>query len=189
MHLRYNRGTMTKKSGGEITLIEEVQVSSDRIDRVIWRGMGVKSVREMAEETGLKPEEVLRRKNEMLDEVDILSIQEKRQRLVIELDGIARDARERAAKVADEYASGMLNTAVAAMKTYLSELARMEKADDGKIQQLNQMRIRELLRLIDETVTRSVREIASTREIPENELMEIFQGHLTDAARELDLMS
>ena len=166
---------------------EELEhIDRDRIDKAIWKSIGIKSVRQIADETGLKPEEVLRRKNELLDEVDVLSIQQKRQRLLIELDGMARDARERAANTVDEFYSGMLNSSVAAIKTMLTELARMERQDSGKIEALNNLRIRELLRLIDVTVARAVTEIANTHDLEEAELMEVFQGHLVEAAREVE---
>lgn len=166
---------------------EELElIDQDRIDKAIWKSIGIKSVRQIADETGLKPEEVLRRKNELLDEVDVLSIQQKRQRLLIELDGMARDSRDRAANTVDEFYSGMLNSSVAAIKTMLTELARMERQDSGKIESLNNLRIRELLRLIDVTVARAVTEIANTHDLEEAELMEVFQGHLVDAAREVE---
>lgn len=157
-----------------------------RVDELIWKYIGLKSVREIASLTGIKPEEVLRRKNELLDGVDVLSIQQKRQRLLIELDGMARDARERASGASDEFYAGTINASTGAIKTMLSELARQEKQDSGKIEALNQLRIRELLRLVDATVARSVREIASTHDLEEAELMEVFQGHLVEAARELE---
>lgn len=169
-----------------ITEIETVEASDDRINQIIWKQAGLKSVREISELTGLKPEEVLRRKNELLEEVDILSIQQKRQRLLVELDGMARDARERAAGTIDEYFAGMLNSSVAAIKTMMTEMARMEKQDTGRIEALNSLRVKELLRLVDETVARSVREIAAAHDLDESELMEVFQGHLNDAAREID---
>ena len=166
---------------------EELEhIDQDRIDKAIWKSIGIKSVRQIADETGLKPEEVLRRKNELLDEVDVLSIQQKRQRLLIELDGMARDSRDRAANTVDEFYSGMLNSSVAAIKTMLTELARMERQDSGKIEALNNLRIRELLRLIDVTVARAVTEIANTHDLEEAELMEVFQGHLVEAAREVE---
>lgn len=166
---------------------EELElIDQDRIDKAIWKSIGIKSVRQVADETGLKPEEVLRRKNELLDEVDVLSIQQKRQRLLIELDGMARDSRDRAANTVDEFYSGMLNSSVAAIKTMLTELARMERQDSGKIEALNNLRIRELLRLIDVTVSRAVTEIANTHDLEEDELMEVFQGHLVEAAREVE---
>lgn len=166
---------------------EELEhIDQDRIDKAIWKSIGIKSVRQIANDTGLKPEEVLRRKNELLDEVDVLSIQQKRQRLLIELDGMARDARKRAEGVIDEYAAGLWNAATSAVKTMLTELARMEKQDSGKIEALNNLRIRELLRLIDVTVARAVTEIANTHDLEEAELMEVFQGHLVEAAREVE---
>lgn len=164
-------------------------VDQDRIDRVIWSGVGVLSVRKIAEEAGIKPEEVLRRKGELLDEIDVLSVAEKRVRIMAELDGMARDARERAARVSDEFAAGLLNSSVAAMKTVLGELSRMEKADNGKVEALNQLRIKELLRLVDTTVSRTFREIATTRGVPEDEMMNVFQGFLSESARELDVPS
>lgn len=165
---------------------EVEHLDQDRVDELIWRNIGLKSVRDIAEMTGLKPEEVLRRKNELLDGVDVLSIEQKRQRLLIELDGMARDARDRAQKASDEFYAGTVNAASGAIKTMLAELARMQKQDSGKIEALNQLRVRELLKLVDFTVARSVREIASTHDLDETELMEVFQGHLVEAAREME---
>ena len=161
-------------------------LDQERVDSIIWKHIGLKSVREIAELCGIKPEAVLRRKNELLDEIDVLSIAEKEARILVELDGMARDMRERAANAIDEYASGMINSSVAALKTMLSQLDRIKKQDQGKIEALNQLRIRELLKLVDLTTARSVREIAVTHNLEETELMEVFQGHLVDAARELE---
>lgn len=161
-------------------------VDQSRIDSVIWRNIGVLSVREIAELAGIKPEEVLRRKNELLDGVDVLTVHQKRQRLLIELDGMAREMRDRARGASDEFAAGMVNASTSNIKTYLQELGRMEKQDSGKIEALNQLRIRELLKLIDSTVARAVTEIATTHKLEEAELMEIFQGHLVESARELE---
>ena len=165
---------------------EVEHLDQERVDSIIWKHIGLKSVREIAELCGIKPEAVLRRKNELLDEIDVLSIAEKEARILVELDGMARDMRERAANTIDEYASGMINSSVAALKTMLSQLDRIKKQDQGKIEALNQLRVKELLRLVDETVARSVREIAATHGLNESELMEVFQGHLVDAARDLE---
>lgn len=165
---------------------EVEHLDQERVDEIIWKHIGLKSVREIADLCGVKPEAVLRRKNELLDEIDVLSIAEKEARILVELDGMARDMRERAANTIDEYASGMINSSVAALKTMLSQLDRLKKQDQGKIEALNQLRVKELLRLVDETVARSVREIAATHDLDETELMEVFQGHLVDAARELE---
>lgn len=166
---------------------EEVELQDqDRIDSVIWRYVGVKSTREIADIAGVSPAEVLRRTNELIDSVDALSIQQKRQKLLIELDGMARDAREKAVSVSAEFYAGTINAAVGAIKTMLTELARMERQDSGKVEALNQMRVKELLRLVDSTVKMTLAEIAQEHGLDEDELMEVFQGHLVEAARELE---
>lgn len=165
---------------------EVEHLDQERVDSIIWKHIGLKSVREIAELCGIKPEAVLRRKNELLDEIDVLSIAEKEARILVELDGMARDAREKAQTISSEFYAGTINASVSALKTMLSQLDRLKKQDQGKIEALNQLRVKELLRLVDETVARSVREIAATHDLDETELMEVFQGHLVDAARELD---
>lgn len=185
MYLRYNKGIMAKKS--EATSKEVAEVDQDRIDRVIWRGIGVKSVRQIAEEAGIKPEEVLRRKGELLDSVDVLSIQEKRQKLVIELDGMARDAREKARNIDSEYYAGTVNAAAGAIKTMLNELARMERGDNSKVEALNQKRISELVSLMREVVDVSVVEIAAKNGLDEQDLYEVFNRRMIEAAEKRDL--
>lgn len=175
---------MSKKS--EAASKEVAEIDQDRIDRVIWRGIGVRSVRQIAEEAGIKPEEVLRRKGELLDEIDVLSVAEKRVRIMAELDGMARDARERAARVSDEFAAGLLNSSVAAMKTVLGELSRIERQDQGKIEALNQLRRQEILRLIDSAVRKTFKALSSEHGIPESDMMAEFQSSLASAAREME---
>lgn len=168
-------------------MTKEVEVrDQSRVDRIIWRHIDVKTVREIAEMTGEKPEYILRRKNELVTEIDSLTIKQKRTRLLTELDGMARDARDRAANSVDEFYSGMLNSSVAAIKTMLNELSRMEKTDDSAVEALNQKRTQELLRLINTVVTASVREIAKTHDLDESELMSVFRGRLVQEAQRMD---
>lgn len=158
----------------------------ERADRLIMRHVGRKPVSEIAQMAGMKPEEVLRRKSDLINSIDVLTVQEKRAKIMYELDELAANARERAENAVDEFFSGMLNSSVAAMKTVLVELARSEKADQGAVEQLNAKRVSELLRLMDAVVAASVREIASTHELDEGELLEVFQGKLLEEARAIE---
>lgn len=167
--------------------VEVDSFDGERLDALIWRYIGVRSVREIAELAGVAPEVVLRRKSELLDEVDVLSIAERRQRVVVELDGMARDARERALGASDEYMSGLLNSSVSALKAMLAELARLEKQDLGAVEELNRLRVRELLSLVDEVVVESVRVISVEHGIPESVLMGVFQERLLSVARDREL--
>lgn len=165
--------------------IEEFEIDP-RLEKIVWRGLGKKSVRQMAEETGLEPEQIFAIKRDLLSAVDVLTVQEKRHKLLIELEDLADEARDRAKGTVDEFYSGMMNSSVAAMKTILVELNRTAKGEQEAIDRLNEMRVKELLRLIDLTVARTLADIASTYDLDEGTLHGIFQSYLKPAAEELD---
>lgn len=168
------------------TEIEEHSEFDERIDAVIWKGVGVKPVRQIAEELGISPEKVLKRKRELLEGVDVLSIQEKRQKLLVELEGMAQDARTRAGSISSEFYAGTINASVSAIKVMLVELARAEKADSSAVEKLNEMRVREIMRLVDTTVTATLRQISETYDVDEVELITIFKDNLRPAAEAMD---
>lgn len=166
--------------------MSEIEVDS-RIERIIWRSAGIKSARQVAEETGISPEQVLRIRNELLNSVDELTIQQMRAKLLVDLQEIADIARDDYDSEPDrDKGSKLLTAAIGAQKAVLQELARMEKADNGRIEALNDLRVKELLRLIDLTVARTLAEIASTYDLDESTLHGIFQSHLKPAAEEID---
>lgn len=160
--------------------------NQERIDRIIWRAIGTKSVRTIADETGLSVDEVLKRKNELRDEIDVLSLQEKRQKLLIDLDELYRGLMDKLDSTSEEFLAGTANAATAAMKVILAELTRLEKADTSAVDALNQKRVRELLRLIDAVVVLSVSEIAEKHSLDEDELMDTFNHHLREESLRLD---
>ena len=169
-------------------MAEEIERTEDseRVRKLIWRHMGVRSAREIAELTGVPPETVLRVKRELLEEVDVLSIQEKRQRIIVELDEMARDARDRAQGMSDEFYSSSIQASVAAMRLVLGELKLMEKSDNARVESLNQKRVEELLRLVDTTVASTLREISKTYDLDEDDLIRVFQSHLEPAAEAME---
>lgn len=157
-----------------------------RLEKIVWKSLGVKSVRQISEETGLAPEQIFAIKREVLDAVDVLTVQEKKQKLLVTLEEIAQTTQEDYANAPWEFKSGLANSAIASMKTIMVELNRTSKEDQGRIEQLNQLRIRELLRLVDGTVARTFAEISETHGIDQDELLAVFQSHLKPAAEELD---
>lgn len=157
-----------------------------RTERVIWKGLGIKSVRQIASETGLAPEEVLRVKNELLDSVDVLTVQQRRQKILVDLQQMAQDARDRTERISDEFFAGTVNASVGALKAVLVELARMEKGDTSKVEALNALRVKELLSLIDEVVLVSVQSIAKEHGLDEDVLLAVFSENLGSAAMRRD---
>lgn len=168
-------------------MTKEVEVRDQtRVDEFIWRYAAEKSSREIAEMTGEKPEYILRRKRELLEEVDELTIQQVRQAVTVNLHGIVRKTQADYENSPMEFKSGLMNSAVSAMKLILTELNRAEKNSNGAVEALNALRVRELLQLIDRTVNKSIKEISKRYNLEEAELSEIFQGHLMTAAQEMD---
>lgn len=166
-------------------MTDEIE-TDPRIQRIVWKGLGNKSVREMSEETGLTPEEIFAVKRELLGAVDVLTVQEKRQKILIDMEKLAQDALDRAEDSSDEFFAGMMNAARGAMKDMLTALNQTAKGEQEAIERLNDLRVRELLGLIDRTVAYTLTEIAKTYSLDENELQDIFQKHLKPAAQELE---
>lgn len=165
--------------------LEEPEIDP-RIVETVWKGLGTKSLRAIADETGLSRDQVIRLREELLDSVDVLSEQQARTKLLIELESMVYDAKERAEKAPAEFYAGMINAAVGAIKAIQAERNRMSKENKDEIERLNQMRIRELLRLIDTTVARTLETIAQDNGLDADELFQVFQDNLKPAAQELE---
>lgn len=162
---------------------------SKRLDSVIWANLGSKSAREMAELAGVTNEQVLIRKRELLDEIDVLSIEESRMVLMAKAQEIMNDAIKRSKNVLDErnYAP-ILTSATGSLKIVLQQLKDSEKADRTDIDRLNAARVRELLRLIDTVVRISVKQIADNRELypDESSMLKVFEENLEVAAADTE---
>lgn len=169
----------------ELARLDEAK-PNPQLDKIIWRNAGLKSVRWIAEKTGMTPDQVLRRKNELFDEVDELTIDQARQRLVIDIQTMMNDARKAAEQSPNEFKAGLYNTAMAGAKTLLTQLDRMEKNSGGAKAELNAMRVRELLQLVRESVDTSVPQVAQAYDLDENELFDIFNENLRLAAAKRD---
>lgn len=153
-----------------------------RIERLVWAGLGVKTARQIAEEIGIKPDEVLRIKRELLDSIDVLTIAEKRAKLVVDLQAIAAKTQEDYDSSPYEFKAGLVNSSVSAMKVVLVELNRLERADQSKVDALNMLRVRELLEIMRETIETAVPQIAKEYGLDEEELFSVFNGKLQEAA-------
>lgn len=159
----------------------------ERIERIVWRGLGIKSARQIAEEAGISPETVLRVKRELLESVDVLSIQERRAKLTADLQDIAQRVQDDYDSSPWEFKAGIMNAATSAIDKVLKELARIERQDTSKIEALNELRVRELLRLMTAVVESGVQEVSDEFGLDEARVMEIFNERLVTEAQERDL--
>lgn len=165
-------------------------VNPESIDAEIMSRVGRESTVEIAKRLGLTPHDVKRRITELLDSIDVLTIQQQRSRLMIQLNEISSQAiariQEIGSAIEDREYAAVLNASTNAIKVSLAELARMEKADDSKVEALNSLRVRELLRLVSRVVDVSVAEASARYDVDQEELMAIFQGNLVSCAAEME---
>ena len=153
-----------------------VSVYEDRL----WELVGTRTPKQIADELGLPPAEVVRRTREMLESVDVLTIEQQRQKLMIDVGRIARKAEEAFDNSLDERnKSGLLNSAVNAQKEVLRQLEKMETRNAEAVDALNRMRVAELVRLVETAVVDTLSEIDPANY---DENMKIFYGYLETAA-------
>lgn len=162
--------------------------SDSRVEQYIWKYVGRKSARQIAEELGVTPDTVLRVKREIVESVDELTVQVQRAKLIATLQELADEAQQRAHDIGDErnYA-GVINASVGAIKAVLVELNRVSARESEAVAELNRLRVRELLRLIDATVDLTFREVSDRFGVDYEELHSIFGGYLRPAADGLDI--
>lgn len=148
-----------------------VSVYEDRL----WELVGTRTPKQIADELGLPPAEVVRRTREMLESVDVLTIEQQRQKLMIDVGRIARKAEEAFDNSLDERnKSGLLNSAVNAQKEVLRQLEKMETRNAEAVDALNRMRVAELVRLVETAVVNTLAELLPDRE----DAMDVFYGYL-----------
>lgn len=167
------------------TDVEEFEIDP-RIEKIVWRGLGVKSLKAIADETGLSRDQIIRIRTELLDGVDVLTEHQARTKLLVELESMVYEARDRAQRSDDEFYSGMMNSAVAAIKAIQAERQRMSKENRNEIVVLNELRRREIVRMYTRTVNRGVKSIAEKYDLDEREIFDIFNAFLTESAAEMD---
>lgn len=158
-----------------------------RVDAIIWKYLGRKPVREIAEMAGVDPAYVLRRKNELIEETDVLTLDQELRRLISEMKDLAARSKDAAENSPMEFKAGLYNSAIAATKTLMNQFERAQSKNTSQVDQLNALRVRELLSLIDSVVVRSVKEITETYSLPENEILEVFNNNLVIVAQEKDI--
>lgn len=157
------------------------------LDKYIQLYVGIKSPREIAEMAGSDTHDVIRRAEEMKDEVDALTIEAQISFTMRSLNEIAADAKRDAATALDNRdRAGLYSAAISAHAQSLKQLAALKKENDGAVAELNRKRVQELLRLFDLVIEKGVTDLAEEHGLDKTELLTVFQGHIVGAARELD---
>lgn len=170
-----------------VEIVPGVPEVDARTRRAVWNGLGSKSVREIAEETGLSPEQVFAVKRQLFEEVDVLTLEEQRMKLMVSLGEMSELAMQRARESSDpRNHAGLLNAATGAIEKSLKQVRALESSNSDAVAELNRLRVQELLRLIDVTIVAGVSEIAEDHGLDSDDLLEVFQRRLRLEAAALE---
>lgn len=158
-----------------------------QLDKQIARYIETKTPREIADLAGVTPERVIARAEEMKDEQDAITLDTRIHFLMRRLDSIAQSALDDAQNAADaKEKGGLYSAAVGAIRESMKQLNLFKKENEAAVQELNQKRVTEILRLLDVIVLMGVEEISATYGIDETDLSLIFQSKIVEAAKELE---
>lgn len=156
------------------------------LDRNIMRYVGVKTPRAIAEMTGHTAEEVLRRKDTLLDEVDALTIDQQITKIMITLGRIATDAEDAAANADYRDKGPLYSAAVTALSHQVKQLNSLKKDNDSKVVELNRLRLQEMMRFFDEVIDRGSEKIARDNDLEKTVLISVFNSFIVDSARAVE---
>lgn len=160
---------------------------NERNRRMVWRGLGKKSVRQVAEDTGLTVEQVVNLRNQLFDEVDALSVEQRMMKAVVDLQEFADRARESFETIQDERAKGpLMGQAISATKIVLDTMKYWEKTRTGEVNVLNELRKREISLMYEEGGLMFLNWLDEQGHLDISISEPMYQTYLRDAARRMD---
>lgn len=164
-----------------------MEEDTTELDKAIQQYITVKTPSQIAQIVGTSAEEVIHRAREMKDEIDAITLEEQITFLTHRLNQIAVDAQNDAKNAQDARdKGGLYSAAVGAIRESLKQANTLKKENSNAVAELNQKRLREILRLFDVVVQRGVEQIAQEKDLDPAELMGVFQGHIVEAAKEIE---
>lgn len=168
--------------GNELTAVDD-----ERTRNIVWKNLGRRTTSEIADLTGLEPKDVLAISREILTSVDALTIEQQITKALIDLNEIAVVAKEAFEVATDDRAKApLLAASITAIKTGVGILNTLQKSNSAQVDALNELRVRELLRLVDKVVFVTAEQIEDKHGIAASEILEMFQDNLIPAAAELE---
>lgn len=156
------------------------------IDSLLIRYAGIKSANDIADMTGLEPEDVVRRTSEILDTVS-LTFPQRRAKAIFQLDEINAEMASRYKSADDENLARLGNTAAGAIGRVLGELRAIEKDAKEHEDEQKEAMGRILANLVDKAMQRAIGELKQRHpEIETESLAKVVETHLVEIAAEMD---
>lgn len=160
--------------------------SESAIDSRLVRDHGIKSYNEIALETGLEPDEVARRTEEIFDRVSI-SPEKMAAKNIFQLQEIVAKQMERVANAKDEDVARLGNTAAGAIGRLQAAVEKMLEMQSKNTLERDEAYSRALAGMVDKAMQRAIGELKQRHpELDAAELGEVLETHLVEIAVEMD---
>ncbi|MCK9600628.1 MAG: hypothetical protein M0R06_16405, partial [Sphaerochaeta sp.] len=159
----------------------------ERTRRQVLRRLGTRTPRQIADEMGVTPDVVLAVKRDIVDSMDALTVDEHVAKAFVDLQEVVGMAMSEFQSTEDARSKApLLSAAVTATKTTLQMLEKWASKNSGAVETLNKKRQSELITLMQRTVDSGVEEIAETYDLDKQELFDVFNRKLVEAAMDME---
>lgn len=149
--------------------------------------LGRRNVRDIAAATGLTPDEVLRIKQDVVEGIDALSLDEHVAKAVYTLQDVAAKALDSFQSVEDQRSlAPLLQAATGAIKTQIQVLDKWRTQNQGNVDRLNNQRQEELVLLLKNAFGLFAGRVAEMHNLDEAELWTLFEEDMRIAAEEME---
>lgn len=156
-----------------------------RSDDYILRHVGVKTVGEISEATGIPPEKVASRFKELVGTIDILSRPDRINKIILQLEKLASEMMERVSNASDKDAAAISNSVRQIYANVIAELRNIEQMSSNEIAEMQTQYALMLSRMIGVSFERTLRSLEEKYPEIEPEVIEAeFQMNLRDAVAE-----
>lgn len=149
--------------------------------------LGSKTPRVIATELGVTPDIVLRVKQDIVDSMDALTVDEHVAQSMSLLRDVAEKAREEFDRTEDARSKApLLAAAVTATKTFMAELHKWADKNKGQVEALNKMRQRELASALNKMAEITATDLDDGEPHTREEILESMLTGLMTAVTEME---
>lgn len=146
------------------------------------------TIPQIAERCETTPRVVMQIRADLSKSIDELTMDEMMAKALINLNRIINMALSEFKTVEDmRNGAPLLQTAVTATKTLIEKMEKHRDRNKGQVETLNRKRQSELITLMQQTVNAGVDEISDIYDLPKQDLFDVFNRKLIEAATEMEL--
>lgn len=163
------------------------QEIDERTRNQVMRHLGTKTIRQISEAVGVPVETVLRVKQDVVDSMDALTIEEHVAKAFMDLQNVVNTAMAEFNSTDDARSKApLLSAAVTATKTTMQMLEKWDSKNSDKVDTLNRKRQSELIKVVSRTNELTAEALDDGLPHDREEILSVMMASLLTAAGEME---